>query len=171
VSKKVLVAFATTYGSTEEVAEAIAETMREGGAAVDVQPMKAVAALEDYAAVVFGAPFFIGRWHKDVQRFLEKHQSALVDRPVAVFALGPTSTTEEDMVGSIKQMDNALANYPWLSPVAVEMFIGKYDPDKLTLPHKLLTIPPASPLNGMPASDNRDWDAIRTWAASVGEKL
>jgi flavorubredoxin len=36
MSASVLVAYATRYGSTQEVAEAVAATLREGGLEVDV---------------------------------------------------------------------------------------------------------------------------------------
>lgn len=62
---RVLVAYATKYGSTQEVAEAIAATLREGGVGVDIQPMRGVRALEKYGAVVLGAPIYLGKWHKD----------------------------------------------------------------------------------------------------------
>ena len=42
MSATILVAFATKYGSTQEVAETIAATLREAGTAVDCQPVKQV---------------------------------------------------------------------------------------------------------------------------------
>ena len=42
---KVLVGYATQYGSTKEVAEAIAETLRENGLEVDLQPLNKVRTL------------------------------------------------------------------------------------------------------------------------------
>ncbi len=167
----VLVAYATRYGSTQEVAEAVAATLREGGLEVDLRPMQEVASLEGYRAVVLGAALYIGKWHQDAHRFLQRHQEALTRRPVAVFALGPIGTDEEEMQGARAQLDAEFAKYPWLRPVALEMFVGRYDPARLGLLHKLLTILPASPLHGLPASDNRDWDAIRAWAAGLGPAL
>jgi menaquinone-dependent protoporphyrinogen oxidase len=38
----VLVAYATRYGSTKEVAEAISQTLGESGLAVDLQPLRDV---------------------------------------------------------------------------------------------------------------------------------
>jgi menaquinone-dependent protoporphyrinogen oxidase len=51
------------------------------------------------------------------------------------------------------------------------MFGGKYDPSKLSFFHRLLTALPASPLHGLPASDLRDWTAIRAWANDLAAKL
>ena len=56
--------------------------------------------------------------------------------------------------------------FPWLAPVAAEVFGGKHDPAKLTFPHNLI---PA--LKQMPATDIRDWTAIRAWAIGLTAKL
>ncbi len=46
IATPVLVAYATYYGSTQEVAEAVAATLRERGLEVDVQSMREVQTLE-----------------------------------------------------------------------------------------------------------------------------
>ena len=48
------------------------------------------------------------------------------------------------------------------APVAIEIFGGKFDPERLRLPMNLI---PA--LRRMPASDARDWTAIRGWASGL----
>ena len=50
MSTSILVGYATRYGSTQEVAEAIAATLREDGTAVDCRPLKEVKTLEGYTA-------------------------------------------------------------------------------------------------------------------------
>ncbi|MBN1966500.1 MAG: flavodoxin domain-containing protein [Anaerolineae bacterium] len=167
MSDKILVAYATRYGSTQEVAEFIADTLRSGGLEVTVQAMKDVPSLADSGMIVLGAPLFIGKWPKDVHQFLSRHQAALSERPVALFTLGPTSTEAADMAGSREQFAQQLGQYPWLKPVAQEVFVGKYDPAKLRFPMSLLIKLPASPLHDAPATDNRDWDAIRAWAEAL----
>jgi menaquinone-dependent protoporphyrinogen oxidase len=171
MSTSVLVAYATRYGSTQEVAEAIAATLREAGLEVEIQPMREVQTLAGCDAVVLGAPIYIGRWHKDAHRFLSRHREALMTRPVAVFALGPLHDDEEEMQDTRAQLGKELAKYSWLTPVAVEMFVGKYDPAKLRFPDSLLISFPASPLKQMPASDLRDWTAIRAWAGKLVTQL
>ena len=170
MSDSILIAYATRYGSTQEVAERIAATLRQAGLQVEVQAARQVRALEGYRAVVLGAPLYIGSWLKDARRFLTKHQAALAQVPVAIFTLGPTRA-EEDVAPIRAQMDEQVAKYPWLKPVAVELFGGKYDPALLKFPIKLLATAPASPLYQAPASDIRDWDAIQAWASDLPDRL
>ena len=162
----VLVGYATRYGSTQEVAETVAATLRESGLTVDMQPVREVRTLEGYSAVVLGAPLYMFRWHKDARRFLSRHRKALTERPVAVFALGPVHDPydEEEWQDSRAQLDRGLDKYPWLTPVALEIFGGKYDPAKLRFPINLFA-------GNEPASDLRDWTAIRTWASKLAAKL
>lgn len=102
------------------------------------------------------------RWHKDAKRFLSRHREALLERPVAIFALGPVHDPhdEEEWQNSWSQLDEELAKFPWLKPAAIEMFGGKYDPQKLRFPINVLA-------GDAPATDIRDWDAIRAWAADL----
>jgi len=167
----ILVAYATRYGSTQEVAEAVAATLREGGLAVDLQPARAVQTLADYSAIVLGAPIYIGSWHKDALNFLSRHREALAGRPVAIFALGPIHGGETEVQGSRAELDKELAKFPWLTPAALEVFVGKYDPAKLRFPDSLLAKFPGTPLYNLPASDERDWTAIRAWASNLAAKL
>lgn len=162
----ILIAYATRSGSTQEVAEKIAATLRESGLTVDVQPVKQVQALDSYRAVVVGAPLYMSDWLKEARDFLSRHRATLTTLPVAVFALGPTADKEEDWTETRKQFDKVLSKYPWLTPVAAELFGGKFDPAKLTFPYNLI---PA--LRRMPVSDIRDWDAIRTWAENLAVQL
>jgi menaquinone-dependent protoporphyrinogen oxidase len=130
-----------------------------------------VRSLEDCHAVVLGAPLYIGSLLGDANKFLARHQKALASLPVAFFALGPLNTVEDELKGARDQLDKALAKTPWFKPLAIELFAGKYDPAKLRFPDTLLGALPASPLYHKPASDLRNWDAIRTWAGQLPAAL
>ena len=166
MSSSILVTYATRYGSTQEVAEAVAATLRECGLEVAIQPMRDVRTLEGYRTVVLGAPLYMFHWHKDALRFLSRYREAITQRPVAIFALGPLHTDEKEWQGSRSQLDKELAKFPWLTPAAIAIFGGKFDPQKLGFPYNLL---PA--LKNMPASDVRDWTAIRAWASTLAATL
>jgi menaquinone-dependent protoporphyrinogen oxidase len=171
VSASILVTYASRYGSTQEVAAAVTTTLRERGLEVDLQHMRDVQSLEGYSLVVLGAPIYIGHWHKDAQSFLSRHREALMQRKVAIFTLGPIQTDEKEWEGVHTQLDQELANFPWLNPIGLELFGGKYDPAKLRFPDSLLAKLPVSPLYHMPTSDARDWTAIRAWTDRLATEL
>lgn len=143
----VLVVYATHYGSTREVAEAVAASLAEHLVEVDVRAARDVEALDGYSAVVLGGALYFFRLHKDARRFFSRHRRALENMPVAVFGMGPINDTTEEFEGARKQMARALGKQSWLSPVSVEVFGGRLDPTGLRFPHNN----PA--MKNIPASD------------------
>ena len=160
--KTVLLAYASRFGSTQEVAESVTAELRQAGFEVDIQPMQEVKTLANYDAVVLGAAIYNAKWNPEAHSFLSQHQEVLGQRPVAIFTLGPLSASDTAKRNSRRQLDLELAKYPWLKPVAVEIFAGKYDPSKpgMGFFEKFL-----------PARDHRNWDAIRAWAHALPVQL
>jgi menaquinone-dependent protoporphyrinogen oxidase len=157
---RVLVAYASKHGSTKEVAEALGSALQGPNAEVSVVPAAEVHDLDEYRAVVLGGSLYVGRWNRDAVRFLERHREALLNVPLAVFALGPKTLAEADVAASRAQLQSALSKLPELEPVAVAIFGGRVDPAKLRFP-----------LTRMAASDARDWDEIAAWAKEVGGRF
>ena len=103
MATRVLVSYATRYGSTQEVAQAVGAALREAGLAppragleVDVRPIGEVRSITTYEAVVVGAPLIMFRWHKDAHNFLARQRDALIQRPLAIFALGPVHEPHDE---------------------------------------------------------------------------
>ena len=164
---KILIAYASTHGSTQEVAETIAATIREQGIAVDLQPARNVKTLNGYNAVMLGAPLYMFHLHKDALRFLSKHQKAFTDGlPLAIFAGGPIEVDKDQWDEIRQQLDQELAKFPWLKPASVHVVGGKFDPTNLHFPWNLI---PALKQN--PPCDLRDWEAIRGWARAFTTRL
>ena len=166
MTASVLVAYATHYGSTQEVAETVATTLRENGLEVDLQALREAHTIDQYRAIVIGAPLYMFHWHKDALNFLTKFHKSLILRPVAIFALGPIHTDEKEFQGAREQLDKELVKFPWLAPATIEIFGGKFDPKKLTFPHNMVP-----GLKKMSASDVRDWTAIRSWANDLAAQF
>lgn len=161
----VLVAYATKYGSTREVAETVATRLRERGVEVDVRPARDIDSLDGYDAVVFGGALYFFRLIREGRRFLSRHRKALSAVPVAVFGMGPIEDTAEQYVDARKHLDKSLDKNQSISPVAVTVLGGALDPTALRFPH-------ANPATRkLPPSDLRDWEAIKTWADSLPEAL
>lgn len=170
MAASVLVAYATKYGSTREVADAVAEWLRYRGLEVELSAASELRSLHGFDAVVLGAPLYGGSLLKEARKFLAKHQAALEKVPVALFVLGPTSGLD-DLETSRAELDGALEKLAWFDPVTKDVFVGAYDPDKLRFPDSKMAARPTSPLYDMEARDDRDWDAIRAWADSLPDVL
>jgi menaquinone-dependent protoporphyrinogen oxidase len=158
--QSVLVAYATKRGSTREVAEAIAEQLASHGLETTLSRADEVAELAGFDGVVLGGSLYMGRWHADARSFLKRHRTELEAVPLVVFALGPLTMEDSDAAGARKQLDRALAKTPDVEPVSTAIFGGVIDPEKLRFP-----------FSHLPASDARDWDAVRTWADEVAKSI
>lgn len=161
----VLVAYATKYGTTRDVAEAIGKTLAERGIRIDVRPASEVRDLSDYSAVVLGSALYYFMLHRDAKRFLSHNRKALSGLPVALFALGPFDDTPEDMESARRPVDKYLAKSDWLKPKAVAVFGGRHDPSRLRFPDN------NAAMRKMPPSDARNWETIRSWAEGLPQAL
>ena len=167
MDNKILLAYASLHGSTQEIAEQIAVTMRDEGLAVDLQEARKVQTLTGYQAVVLGAPIYMFHLHKDALNFISRPKDTLMNGfPIAIFAGGPIEAGKDQWGEISKQLCQELAKFPWLKPLAVEIVGGRFDPTKLHFPYNLI---PA--LKQMPPADLRDWVAIRRWASDLVYKL
>jgi menaquinone-dependent protoporphyrinogen oxidase len=60
MDNKILVTYASRFGSTAGVAEAVGKTLAESGVQVDVIPMREVKDLSPYQAVIAGSSINAG---------------------------------------------------------------------------------------------------------------
>jgi menaquinone-dependent protoporphyrinogen IX oxidase len=61
------IAYATTHGSTAEVAEAVAKELRGEGLELDVVNAKNKRGLDSCEAIILGVPLYMFRLHKDAR--------------------------------------------------------------------------------------------------------
>jgi len=100
----VLVAYASKRGSSAEIAEAIAETLRQSGLSVDCIEAGKVSGFESYDAVVLASGVYIKRWRGDAKHFLRKHDKELSQRPLWVLSSGSVGDPKSE------------ADLSWLEP-------------------------------------------------------
>ena len=74
---RVLVAAATKYGATAEIAQAIAEVLGEHGLEAAVLPPEQVEGVDGYDAFVVGSGVYAGHWLKPARELVERHAAAL----------------------------------------------------------------------------------------------
>ncbi len=166
---RILVAYATTFGSTAEIAEAIGAALRDDHTDVDVRGVLDVADLGPYDAVIVGSAIYNGEWLPEAVRFVRQHQAALRKVPVAYFAVcmllhRPTPQhrrTVEIYINTVRR------SAPDIKPVDVGMFAGKLRYRNLSLLERVEFFL----MSWLPSGDFRDWNAVRAWALQVRPAL
>jgi menaquinone-dependent protoporphyrinogen oxidase len=155
VDGPILVAYATRFGSSREIAQAIVEEMREHGCTAEALCVQDVSTLDGYAGVVVGGPVNRGQWLPEAIRFVEQRAEALRKVPVALFCVHishPAPQVRDSYIGGVRAM---------LHPVSEAFFAGRFDRRgaALLIPKALAWL--------VPPIDLRNWDAIRKWARSL----
>ena len=167
MSNKVLVTYASRAGSTAEVAEAIAKTLIEGGAQVDVLPMQDVKDLSPYQAIIAGSAIRKSKWLPEAVQFIRAYQSTLRHKPFAMFTVCITlamSNGEQyrsvvaDWVAPVRAM---------VKPLSEGLFAGRLDFSKLPFNWDTLMFRATVAFGIFPRGDHRDWNAIHAWAESL----
>ena len=163
----VLVAYASKYGATAEIADKIGEVLSEAGLPNEVLPADDVDDLTPYYAVVLGSAVYMAKWGDEAAKFLEHNEKALAERPVWLFssgALGEGDPVELMQGWRFPEAQQEVADR--IQPRDMAFFHGVLDTEKLSLPEKLI-------LKGVkaPVGDFRDWETITTWATSIAEAL
>jgi len=158
-------AYASRYGSTIDVARAIAGVLSQKGFNVDVEPARQVGNLGLYGAVVLGTPIRMEKPLKDAMDFARRHHGALAQMPVAVFSTG--LYMREDTLENREKTRRFLAPLLELiaDPVSTAFFGGKLEHEKLNF---LLRFAARHDKSGMmQEGDWRNWEDIRAWAAGL----
>ena len=165
MADRILVAYASRYGSTAEVAEAIGDELQKAGVAVDVRPASEVRDLSPYRAAIIGSPIYMGKWLPEPQIFIEQHQRDLRNIPVAYFAVG--LTVNEGNPDIIKKAEASMDQVRMLvEPVEVGVFAGRLENSRLSLADRTIT-----KLVRAKTGDFRNREAIRAWARAVLQKI
>ena len=109
--RKILIAYTTNSGTTEEVARAIGEELDKKGNAVRILRLEEVTSLEGYQAVVVGAPMILG-WQRSAQQFVKHHQADLAQKQVAYFCtLMSLTDADRPLFDELVHPGNAVADF------------------------------------------------------------
>ena len=167
MTNKILVTYASRSGSTEEIAQAIGRTLSESGSQVDVLPMEGVSDLSAYQAVVAGSPIRSSKWLPEGVQFIQRHRSELAHKRFAMFTVCITMAMKN--AGNYR---SAVQN--WIAPVRAmvrplseALFPGRLDFNRMPLNKDTLLFRISVALGILPRGDQRDWDAVRSWAEEL----
>jgi menaquinone-dependent protoporphyrinogen oxidase len=167
MDKQVLVAYATRYGATAEIAEKIGETLRQAGLGADVLPAARVNDLSAYKAVVLGSAVYIGQWRKEAVKFLKANETVLAGKLVWLFSSGPTGEGDPVELAQGWRFPGKLQPIAdRIGPRDIAVFHGAVDVNRLNFLHKWMI-----KNVGAPVGDFRDWEAITSWATAIADVL
>ena len=161
MEKKVLVAYASKYGSTGGVADAIGKELCGRGMAADVALIRNAVNVGSYHGVVIGSAIYMGKWLPEAVDFLKTNRDILRRVPVAFFLSCMTmcKPTDQNRAKVLTYMDPVLEAVPEIKPVGIGTFAGALDYSNLSWMTKQIM-----KSKGSPEGDFRDWNAIRAWA-------
>jgi menaquinone-dependent protoporphyrinogen oxidase len=173
---RVLIVYASRYGSTQGIAERIGAILRQHGMEVTVEPANRAADPADFDAVVIGSAAYYFHWMKNATEFVRRYRAVLAGRPVWLFSSGPLGTKTVDEQGRDMcevTIPKEIAEFKEsIHPRGHRVFFGALIRDKLGFAHRLLLKLPVNKDNAVfPLGDFRDWKEIEAWAKEIAESL
>jgi menaquinone-dependent protoporphyrinogen oxidase len=174
---KILVAYASEFGTTGEVAEVIGEILCQEGNTVETKWVKNVKNLNNYDAVIIGSAIQYDKWMPEATEFVTANQNILSKLPVAYFftclALAlPAGKGEKQ---AMAYSDKSYSLVPQVKPLSVGRFAGVLDYSKMSFfsrpIFKRLIFRVILSILRVREGDYRDWEAIRSWARGMHFRL
>ncbi len=159
--RRLLVAYASFAGATQEIAHALGRTLGSRGFSVDVVPLTQCGSPRGYDFVIIGSGVYGSQWRPEALEFIPTHQDVLKRVPVAFFSAclaglskdaGTLSEHKTTVYGPLRKL---------VAPVDTVLFAGRINAlgASLFLPNWIA--------KAVPTMDFRDWDRIRAWGQQV----
>lgn len=159
----VLIAYASKHGSTEGIANAIAERLRQHGREAEARPVDA-ADPAGADAVILASAVYAGSWMKQATEFAERNRAALNEKPVWLFSSGPTGSEPPPDVGVSEKQLTSLRET--IHPRDHRLFAGVLDPKELGFLERQMVKAVKAP-----TGDFRNWDEISAYADEIARSL
>jgi menaquinone-dependent protoporphyrinogen oxidase len=169
---KILIAYASEFGTTGEVAVAIGDVLCQEGNTVETKWVKNVKDLNNYDAVIIGTPIHKGNWMSEGKKFMKANKKILQQLPVAYFftCLVLHKENPKGDIEAKEYSDKLQALVPQVKPVNVGGFAGVLDYSDMGFFNRL-ALKIILSKKGVKEGDYRDWDAIHAWAKDTQLKL
>jgi menaquinone-dependent protoporphyrinogen oxidase len=175
---KVLVVYASKYGSTKGIAEFIGEKLRQRGMEADVMEVGTVRNAEEYQAFVIGSALYMFHWLKEAKQFVLGNKGLLAARSVWLFSSGPLGRETKDSKGrdykDISGPKELSELQVAVKPRDHRVFFGALDGSRLTgtigFGYRMARLS-KSAREVLPDGDFRDWKEIEAWTNSIVDVL
>jgi menaquinone-dependent protoporphyrinogen oxidase len=162
---RILVAYASKHGSTEEIARAIHERFLERGFESRCANVATPLDIDGADVVVLGSAIYYGHWMEEARGFAKAHHDELTTRPLFLFSSGPVTRDLADPDHAAQPKD-ALELREELGAKDHVVFGGKLDLDQLGFGERMVV-----KFVGGKSGDARDFDVIAEWADAVANRV
>ena len=163
----VLVTAASKHGATWDIAERVADVLRDCAVSAELSDIRDVVRVDQYDAVVLGSGVYLGQWLEDARKFVERFAGDLVDRKTWLFSSG-SIVGDPPVAEDPNALRAGLAERLLATTHAREhkLFAGKLDKSQLGLLER-------AAVRGARASegDFRVWDDVDRWARAIAAEL
>jgi menaquinone-dependent protoporphyrinogen oxidase len=171
---RVLVSYATAFGSTAGIAERIGERLVHAGCEVDLRPVADVVAVDAYDAVVIGSAVHDKLWLPQARDFMKRHRAVLGRRPVWLFSVSSVGDTTSFVSPKVARALRQLQSEPRdvarfrraLGARDHRNFAGAVQPRQWGVKGLLFL-----KATGGRYGDHRDWSDIEEWAGGIARAL
>lgn len=173
-STAVLVAYASSHGSTKGVARAVGDRLRAAGLSVEVRPVDEIGNLEHFGAVVLGSAVRNRSWLPEAAAVLRDLGDELARRPLWLFSVCSVGASGSFFGPRVARLLRRGATVPKdiarcrdaLRPRDHRAFAGAIERGQWNIAgHVFLRV-----LGGT-YGDHRDWRDIDAWADRIAGEL
>ncbi len=182
---RILLAYASHFGSTSEIAQEIADVIRKEDLEVDLLDLKSqaeTASVTTYTGVIIGSGIRTASWAEETLIFIKRNIEVLKNKPLGVFvSSGEASNPDTYEKAKHKYLYQKLDELKLLgSNVRYEAFGGVFDFSSSSnysfLEKKILQKIADSSSSGFVVNDGklndfRNWQFIREWATAFADMI
>ena len=158
----ILLVSSSRHGSTDEVADVIAERLRDAGLTVEQARPEDVTDVSGYDAFVIGSAIYMTHWTDEAVEFTWRFHDELLAKPIWAFSVG-LSGLPKGKVSDPYRVGPVLLT---IDPEDHVTFLGRLDPSGLSLRERTI-----ARMGGASEGDFRDMDAVRDWASAIATTL
>lgn len=170
----VLVAFATSHGSTQEIAERIATGLRRNGLTAEARWVVDSLDIAKYDAVVVGSAVHSGKWLPEAEEFVTQNAQLLTQRPVWLFSVSTVGDEESMFPPTVadkframrKETDEIAEMRETVRAREHRNFAGAINQADWPVPGRVFFR-----MMGGRYGDHRNWPAIDSWADRIAADL
>ncbi len=172
---KVLVAFGSRYGSTQQIAEKISDFLKDQGLETQLLNLKEIKqknwpALNNFDGILIGSGIKIGMWTKESKAFIKFAKSSNINNPLGAFvSCGEAMNPNNRSSARDRYLAKVLAKFG-IQASLYDAFGGVFDLSETSNLGKinkkiLVTVSKEDPtIKPNQRNDGRDWEQIKQFA-------